>query len=141
MLELSADDGALSAQDRVTVLVTDSDAVHRFEARIGASGDDVEEAADGDLRVSSSDLELVFDSGVQTVGLRFSAVDIPRGAKIRTAYVQFQTDEAKFGVGQRSVWKVRRPTIQVHFVGSDSRCRVGQEQRPRWTGLPRHGMS
>jgi hypothetical protein len=45
----------------------------------------------------STDLELVYDAdmdqGNQTVGMRFNGVDIPPGAIILNAYIQFQVDE------------------------------------------------
>src|SRR6185503_14345000 len=37
------------------------------------------------------------DGGLQTVGLRFQGVAVPRGAIIRTAYVQFRVDEVSSG--------------------------------------------
>jgi hypothetical protein len=70
-----------------------------IEVRISASSDDSEERVDGNPSLTSSDLELVFDSGGdQTVGLRFNGVNIPQGANITKAYVQFQSDETNTGV-------------------------------------------
>jgi hypothetical protein len=64
-----------------------------LDVRIAAGHDDAEEAATG-MYLASTDLELVSDLGInQTVGLRFAAVAVPRGAAITNAYVQFQTDE------------------------------------------------
>lgn len=64
-----------------------------FSRRVAASLDDAEYTqSSGDIRGdigTSSDLELVFDSVVQAVGLRFTNVTIPQGATINTAYVQF----------------------------------------------------
>jgi hypothetical protein len=54
----------------------------------------------------SSDLELVYDPYVgsnQTVGIRFSGVDIPRGAAIANAYVQFQVDEPSSGTAALTI--------------------------------------
>ncbi|MBN1672644.1 MAG: right-handed parallel beta-helix repeat-containing protein [Kiritimatiellae bacterium] len=63
--------------------------------RIADGMDDVEERADGSLYVNSTDLELSEDRGsVQTIGLRFPNVQLPQGASIQTAYIQFQVDEA-----------------------------------------------
>jgi hypothetical protein len=45
------------------------------------------------MSLTSSDLELVYSGGDQTVGMRFNGVDIPQGAAIVNAYVQFQVDE------------------------------------------------
>ena len=65
-----------------------------IEVRIATGTDDVEERASGTLDMTSSDLELAVDgSKVQTVGLRFLDIDIPQGAVITSAYIQFRTDE------------------------------------------------
>jgi hypothetical protein len=56
--------------------------------------DDAEERISGNITFNSSDLELVFDAGGdQTVGLRFTSVNIPNGADISSAYIQFQANE------------------------------------------------
>ena len=67
------------------------------EVRVAASTDDAEENASGSVGVTSSDLELVFDSSDQTVGMRFNALTIPHGATITGAYAQFTVDEANSG--------------------------------------------
>ncbi len=65
-----------------------------IDVRVAAGSDDAEESASGAMSLTSSDLELVhIGSGDQTVGIRFVDVDIPRGAAIVNAYVQFKVDE------------------------------------------------
>lgn len=76
-----------------------------FELSSGASGvidipiatgnDDAEEnPVGGAVGLTSSDLELVNDNGVdQVVGLRFQNVDIPQGSSITEAYIKFMVDE------------------------------------------------
>jgi hypothetical protein len=49
------------------------------------------------VSLDSSDLELVDDGGIQTVGMRFPGVAVPRGAAIVSAWIQFQVDEAASG--------------------------------------------
>ena len=72
--------------------------VPTVEARVSAGSDDAEELASGSMRLNSSDIELVFDSGGnQTVGIRFQGLTIPRQAEILDAYVQFQADEVNSG--------------------------------------------
>ena len=66
-------------------------------ARVSVSTDDAEEGASGSMLLTSSDLELVYDYGDQTVGMRFNGVDIPQGATILNATVQFQVDESNSG--------------------------------------------
>ncbi|MFC1844626.1 S8 family serine peptidase [Thermodesulfobacteriota bacterium] len=67
------------------------------EVRVGSSMDDVEEDSGGVMYTGSTDLELVDDPGYngygQTVGIRFSGVNIPQGAAIQTAYIQFKCDD------------------------------------------------
>lgn len=63
--------------------------------RISAGSDDAEEKTGGSMSLTSGDLELVYDGGLQTVGLRFRNVTIPKGASIAAAWIQFQADEAQ----------------------------------------------
>jgi Bacterial Ig domain len=82
----------------VAVSVANSGAATSQEIAIAASLDDVEERANGRIWVATTDLDLVVDgSAPQTVGLRFTGVSAPRGARIVNAYVQFQTDEVSTG--------------------------------------------
>jgi len=73
--------------------VTGSSTSTSVEVRVSASADDAEEQSSGTVSLTSSDLELVYDGNTQTVGMRFTGVNIPRGATIANAYVQFQVDE------------------------------------------------
>ena len=72
-----------------------------IEARIATGADDVEEASTGAMYLSSTDLEMVddptFNGSGQRVGLRFTDLDIPQGAIITSAWLQFQVDEANAG--------------------------------------------
>jgi RHS repeat-associated protein len=62
-----------------------------------ASSDDAEESASGTMDLTSTDLELVQESTTQKVGLRFTGVNIPRGATIVSASIQFMVDELNTG--------------------------------------------
>ncbi|HKQ58962.1 MAG TPA: right-handed parallel beta-helix repeat-containing protein [Candidatus Eisenbacteria bacterium] len=91
VLQLVASDGLLNSVDFVQIFVrTESGPVDRV---IVAASDDVEEDAFGVMNLNSLDLELVFNTNDQTVGLRFTDLPIPRGAPIFNAYVQFEVDE------------------------------------------------
>jgi len=63
-------------------------------SRVSASSDDAEEQA-GPADLTSSDLELALDPnlGLQTIGMRFNNLNIPQGAVITNAYIQFTVDE------------------------------------------------
>ncbi|MEN8161247.1 MAG: hypothetical protein ABFS41_14340, partial [Myxococcota bacterium] len=65
------------------------------ESRVAASSDDAEERVGSTkLSTTSSDLEMVDDDGLlQTIGLRFTGLEIPQGALIIDAWVQFEVDE------------------------------------------------
>lgn len=63
--------------------------------QVSASSDDAEENTSGTVNLTSSDLELVHDSTDQTIGIRFRSLAIPQGARIASAYIQFQVDEAQ----------------------------------------------
>ncbi|MCH9698516.1 MAG: VWA domain-containing protein, partial [Gammaproteobacteria bacterium] len=68
-----------------------------LEIRVAAQNDAVEEEDDGVMYRGSSDLELVNDGGRgnQTIGLRFLNVNIPAGATITSAELEFIIDEYK----------------------------------------------
>ncbi len=69
-----------------------------IDVQVFYSEDDAEEVripvggALGDVDLTSSDLELVFDSDPDYVGLIFREVQIPKGATITEAWVQFTVD-------------------------------------------------
>jgi PKD repeat protein len=72
-----------------------------IERRIASSADDAEENANNRVMMTASgDLDLVTNAGAngpipQLVGLRFTQIDLPPGAQITRAYVQFRADEAQ----------------------------------------------
>ncbi|GEM_PF-5638446 len=78
--------------------------------RISSNSDDAEERiSNGYVSRSSSDLELGFDgSRQQIVGMRFSNLNIPQGASISSAYIEFECDEADNG------------TCNINFYGEAS---------------------
>ncbi len=65
-----------------------------INSNISANSDDAEEGPNGAVSLTSSDLEMVIDGGdIQTIGLRFINLDIPKGADILNAYIQFTVDQ------------------------------------------------
>ena len=63
---------------------------------MAGGADDAEQKEDGSITTTSLDLELFnYDAGGphQAVGLRFPALDVPRGADIRVAHLQFTAAE------------------------------------------------
>jgi hypothetical protein len=67
---------------------------------IQRSKDDAEEdVSDGSVGTTSSDTELVYESGSneQIVGLRFDGIKIPKGVTITNAYIRFQAKASNSG--------------------------------------------
>ncbi len=94
--------GAVTTSAAVGITVNSSTppAVIVVSKRTATGMDDVEEVASGSIYTNSSDIELVNDGatyGNQTVGLRFTTLNIPKGATITKAYIQFTCDEIKSG--------------------------------------------
>jgi myo-inositol-hexaphosphate 3-phosphohydrolase len=66
-----------------------------LDVSITSTAGDVEERPNGNVLISQRPLDLVTENGVrQTVGLRFTGVDVPGGMTMTNAYVQFQTRTA-----------------------------------------------
>ncbi len=96
ILHLGADDSELNNFDELTVTVTGTGSVTAYDVRIAASSDDAEENINNSMSLSSTDLDMMIDTGSTTnlaAGMRFNGIPIPPGAVIVNAYVQFTTDE------------------------------------------------
>jgi hypothetical protein len=69
--------------------------VQTIEKLVTSGNDDVEERSDGSYYGTSSDLEITKDgTAEQIIGLRFTDIQIPKGAIITNAYVQFTAKTA-----------------------------------------------
>ena len=81
------------------LFVFNLNAQRTFSVQVSSGNDDAEEeAGNGTMYNTSSDLELVFDSFVaddQLIGLRFNNISLPANAEIVNAYIQFTVDETK----------------------------------------------
>jgi len=74
-----------------------------WETRVSSGNDDAEEDVGGGMDLSSSDLEIFNDGGVQVIGLRFVEIPIPKGAIVDNAFVEFTCDETDGGTQPVSV--------------------------------------
>ena len=96
VLRLSASDGQATGGDDVTVTVRPASGggVATVETIVQTGSDDAEQGPSGGMDLVSTDLELVTDgTKVQRVGVRFANLQVPAGATISRAWIQFQTDE------------------------------------------------
>ena len=78
----------------------ETQATSSFERIPWISSDDIEESEDGsEVSLTSPDLDITYDSstpsrGQQKIGLRFTGIDVPKGATVTQAWLQFTVDEA-----------------------------------------------
>lgn len=98
VLQLTTNDGEFSVSDTMTVQVNEVPIViPLLDRRVSAGSSDAEERSTGTINLGSSDLEMVQDSTTQTVGIRFTTMTIPKGARILRAYVQFRAHSVRTG--------------------------------------------
>ncbi|KUM26160.1 hypothetical protein AU467_04035 [Mesorhizobium loti] len=119
-----------------------------FETRVATAGDDVEEKGSGSISTNINDLELGYDSSTrQTVGIRFTGIDIPKGAIITSAYIQFQANEVKTGAAslliQGDNTDDASPFTTASFnVSSLPRTTASTAWTPDpWTTVGEHGLA
>jgi hypothetical protein len=75
-----------------------------IQVRVNQESDDAEEnLSDDSVTVDSSDLEMIHESQIddydQEVGMRFQNVEVPVGATIVSAYIEFVADASSGGDG------------------------------------------
>ncbi|MBL4703108.1 MAG: metallophosphoesterase, partial [Flavobacteriales bacterium] len=94
-------DGVHNISDDIQIFVGDINVTMQIQA----SDDDAEEYKDdGSVDLTSTDIELCVEEWPwpisdedQWVGLRFQGVDIPAGAIVNSAYIEFTSDEGQSG--------------------------------------------
>ncbi|MGA1790807.1 MAG: PilC/PilY family type IV pilus protein [bacterium] len=70
------------------------------DIRVSRSSDDAEEdESDGGMTLNSDDLDMIrdWDGTEYSLGLRFQNVDVPRGAIVTNAYIEFETADTWSG--------------------------------------------
>jgi len=88
-------DAHISVSGAVSDVTFDASGPRTVSVRIDDGANDAEERLDThQVFLGSSDLELVRDASNQLVGMRFPAINIPQGAIVEGARLEFQTDEA-----------------------------------------------
>ncbi|HID38066.1 MAG TPA: T9SS type A sorting domain-containing protein [Calditrichaeota bacterium] len=115
------------------------------DVRISSGYDDAEEyESGGNVYINSSDLELVYDNSTtdnQFVGLRFSGIDVPQGASITKAYIQFTVDETDAGSasltikGQNSDNASAFSTNDFDISGRPTTAAFVNWNPPEWTSV------
>ena len=114
----------------------------------GTSGDpDGEEAENGNVYMNAGSLDLVLDSepsafrGAQLAGIRFTNVDVPPGARIITAHVQFtaraggDVDPSVLEVGLEASPTPSPLSSEVFNLSSRARTALVSWSPPSWAQL------
>ena len=96
-LDITANDTEQTTTTTITITIVDDTpgTTGVLDVRVASDADDVEQFSGGSMYLDSSDLELVdaSESSGQTIGLRFPTLDIPQGAFITNAHLEFTVDE------------------------------------------------
>lgn len=87
----------------------------QISVRVSASADDAEQAASGSVNISDPDLSFHHEGTAggdrPYVGLRFNNLNIPQGATITAAYIEFTANESTVSAGN--------PTITIRGQNAD----------------------
>jgi hypothetical protein len=97
-----------------------------------ASTDDAEQKAGSTFSTTSPDLDLVFETTFQTIGLRFVGIDIPNGVVVTNAYIQFTADESRSGPTRIRVRAEASDNAQSFSTSSDVISRPRSDNEVLW---------
>ena len=143
-----ADGGGLADTDIVRIEAIGSGGPFTWIGAVAAGVDDAEEdASTGKVALANNDLDLVLDTNTnKLVGLRFTNVDIPAGAVIQSAYLQFRSDEIQSGATSLTVQGFASSNLTAFTTtryGIGNRLRTGSsvawDPVPSWTATSRSG--
>ncbi len=117
-------------------------------AAVAASSDDAEElVSTGAVKLASTDLELVRDTGQQVVGIRIADLDIPTGATIYRAYLQFTVDETNDEPTDLVIRGERSPDSPIFTAAAGNVSRrtpttaaVAWDAVPAWSTVGEDGL-
>ncbi|MGH9867893.1 MAG: PKD domain-containing protein [Candidatus Polarisedimenticolia bacterium] len=118
-----------------------------MDTRVSSGVDDAEESSTGTVSLSSSDIELVYDGSNQTVGLRFRALNVPQGARIQAAWLQFLVDET---TSETTVVSIRAQAADNPAAFTTSTADISSRARtaaavswtiPAWTSTGQAGSA
>lgn len=115
---------------------TSAGSVITVTSQVSASADDVEQTSSGNIYIASSDLELIMDgSSEQIVALRFR-VDVPQGANITNATIQFTSDEVTTGPAALQIFAEASDNATAFESGDTIGLRPTTQASVSWSPLP-----
>jgi len=116
-----------------------------WEAQIGSGGDDVEEHIEGgSIDTGSSDIEMPYDdegnppTDPQLVALRFQNVEVPAGAIILNAWIQFTSDNEYLTGGpvNLAIWGHLVPNATQFTATGSISAAPRTTVHAKWSDLP-----
>jgi PKD repeat protein len=141
VLRATASDTALTGSDELTVTVVAPGAPLPLNTPVAKAFDDVEQRPTGFTDWLGSTLNVPNAGGTtQTVGIRFDNLEVPKGATITEAWIQFTSSAANSGattVQVRGVAADDTPTFTTSPTTVTSRPRTQASVTwtpPAWTG-------
>lgn len=130
-------DGNSAEEHIIVVILAGEQQVDTIDKQVSAGTDDAEESVSGNIITGSDDLDMVRSDGNQTVGIRFDGLNIPQGATIANAYIQFTADSP-----QPQLTMLTLEAEAVDNSATFSRSSLDISSRPRttaavsWTPAP-----
>ena len=109
--------------------------------RVSTGNDDAEESvSNGDMYLTSSDLELVRDGSDQIVGIRFQNITIPQGSSITNAYIVFTVDEKTSETTNLTIWGEKNTNASIFTNNEDNISdRTKTTATLAWNNIPSWG--
>jgi len=147
-LTATATDAAGNTGDSAPVTVTVNNGTGgTLDIPIATSAGDAEQQAGGSVTLTSTDLDMMIDgaSTQQAVGLRFTNVQVPQGATITSAYIQFQTNDISTGSSSLTIRAQavnNAPAFRAKPNNITKRAQTNASQiwtPPDWTTVGAHG--
>ena len=141
-----------SLRDTAQVEELKPQATNDFERITWKTSDDIEEKEDGsEVYLTSPDLDITNDNnapsrGQQKIGLRFTGIDVPQGATITEAWLQFTVDEATSVdtvVGVRAIDQDNAPlfSTSTNITGASKTSAKVNWSIPAWNTVGASGTA
>lgn len=107
---------------------------HQVIVKVCNREDDAEEYGAGTMYLDSTDLELTWDEEYQLVGLRFDGVEIPAGATIKSARIEFESYSTAIAESNLEIFGIDDANpISFRPIDYDLTNRPRTAERVTWT--------
>jgi len=127
--------GLTSCIDMAAFSIEDNTTVLSGSTKISTTTDDAEEYSSGYMDLFNWDIDLGYNNYI--CGFRFQNVNIPPGAEVTNAYIQFTADEVKTNPTWLNIYGERNANAKTFFIDSRNiSSRSKTNNRVDWTVNP-----